>query len=86
MHSMPWSDQNVSAARSGTFRNAIRTNQNAASLLWPGAYPWVDLLDGYDGDTPSELERDQMNIYTVGVVFTDGFEWGDTAAWSATLP
>jgi hypothetical protein len=58
--------QSTSAARGGTFRDATRVNQNAARSLWPagsGNYPYIDLLDDYDGNAPSEDEKDQMNVY-----------------------
>jgi hypothetical protein len=58
--------QDSSAARSGTFRNATRTNQNAAASEWSGSYPYIDLLDSYNGDTPSDDEKNQMNVYVVG--------------------
>ena len=81
--------QNTSAARAGWFRSATRTNQNAAAATWPGgagAYPYIDLLDSYDGSTPSVDEMNQMNVYVAGAtVFADGFESGDTVAWSATI-
>jgi len=61
-----WGSQDSSAARSGTFRDATRTNQNAAAAVWPaGGYPYIDLLDGYDGSTPSNDEKNQMNAYVV---------------------
>jgi hypothetical protein len=61
-----WGAQDSSAARSGNFRNATRTNQDAADALWPGgSYPYIDLLDSYDGDIPSDDERNQMNAYVV---------------------
>ncbi len=81
--------QDSSAARAGTFRNATRVNQNAAAAAWPGTYPWVDLLDGYDGDEPSPDEQSQMNVYLVGGsggIFADGFDGGTTGAWSSTSP
>jgi len=80
--------QDTSAARAGTFRNATRTNQNAAAASWPGgAYPYIDLLDSYDGNTPSADEISQMNVYAAAaVLFADGFESGDTSAWSRTVP
>jgi hypothetical protein len=56
----------TSAARNGTFRRATRNNQNAAELVWPGGsegYPYIDLLDAYDGSTPSDDEKNQMNVY-----------------------
>ena len=63
-----WDAQDVSAARAGIFRRATRTNQNAAAAVWPGGnYPYIDLLDSYDGDTPSEDERQQMNVFAVSV-------------------
>jgi len=60
-----WGTQNASAARSGTFRNATRINQNSAAANWSGTYPYMDLLDGYDGSTPSPDEQNQMNAYVV---------------------
>jgi len=85
---IPWPWQDVSAARAGMFRNATRTNQNSAAAEWPGgAFPYMDLLDSYDGDTPSDDEKNQMNVYLGGdAIFADGFESGDTSAWSATVP
>lgn len=53
----------LSAARNGTFRNATRTNQNSAAAKWPGTYPYIDILDGYNGSTPSTTEKNQMNVY-----------------------
>jgi hypothetical protein len=56
----------ASAARSGIFRNATRTNQNTAEAVWPGgseSYPYIDLLDTYDEDTPTNDEKNQMNVY-----------------------
>jgi hypothetical protein len=58
--------QGTSAARGGTFRSTTRANQNAAELVWPGgsgSYPYVDLLDTYDGSTPTDDEKNQMNVY-----------------------
>ncbi len=53
-----------SAARAGTFRNATRVNQNASAAVWPGGnYPYMDLLNSYDGSTPSADEQNQMNVY-----------------------
>ena len=61
-----WEQQDSSAARSGTFRSATRVNQNAAASQWAGgSYPYMDLLDDYDGDTPSDGEKNQMNVYVV---------------------
>jgi hypothetical protein len=59
-------DQNTSAAREGTFRSATRTNQNSAKLVWPGGsqyYPYIDLLEDYDGNTPTQAEKDQINVF-----------------------
>jgi hypothetical protein len=59
-------DSGTSAARKGTFRNATRNNQNAAEMMWPDGsegYPYMDLLDIYDGSTPSDDEKNQMNVY-----------------------
>ncbi len=62
-----WEPEATSAARGSTFRAATRVNQNAAEAAWPDAtYPWIDLLDDYDGATPSAAERDQMNAYVAG--------------------
>jgi hypothetical protein len=61
-----YANQDASAARAGVFRNATRTNQNAAAAKWPGTYPYIDLLDAYDGNTPSDTEKNQMNVYVVG--------------------
>lgn len=59
--------EDASAARAGIFRDATRANQNAAASVWPGGnYPYIDLLDSYDGDTPSDGEKNQMNAYVVG--------------------
>jgi hypothetical protein len=59
-----WGVQDSSAARSGTFRDATRANQNAAQAVWPGGgYPYMDLLDAYDGNVPSLNEKNQMNVY-----------------------
>jgi hypothetical protein len=63
---MTWDLNDVSAARAGIFRNATRTNQNAAASVWPGgSYPYIDLLDTYNGSTPSDDEKNQMNVYVV---------------------
>ncbi|NOZ05367.1 MAG: DUF362 domain-containing protein [Chloroflexi bacterium] len=63
-----YDSQDSSAARAGTFRDATRTNQNSASAVWPGgSYPYIDLLDGYDGNTPSNDEKNQMNVYVAAV-------------------
>jgi hypothetical protein len=62
-----WPDES-SAARGGSFRSATRANQNAAAANWPGgAYPYIDLLDSYNENTPSNAEKNQMNVYV-----TDG--------------
>jgi hypothetical protein len=61
-----YSNQNVSAARRGTFRRATRVNQNAAAAHWSGDYPYMDLSDAYDGDTPTSYEKNQLNVYVVG--------------------
>lgn len=56
----------------GIFRNATRTNHNASASLWPGRkYPYIDLLDNFDGDTPSEDERSQLNVYHPGGAVPD---------------
>jgi len=66
-----WGSQDSSAARGGEFRNATRTNQNAAAAVWPGgSYPYIDLLDDYDGSTPSNDEKNQMNVYVTGAGFS----------------
>jgi hypothetical protein len=63
-----WGSQDSSAARGGEFRNATRTNQNAAASVWPGgSYPYIDLLDDYDGSTPSNDEKNQMSVYVTAV-------------------
>ncbi|MBN1888430.1 MAG: DUF362 domain-containing protein [Thermoflexales bacterium] len=67
-----------SAARAGVFRNATRTNQNAAQAEWPGgsgSYPYIDLLDDYDGDSPSDDEKKQMNVYVVPSVTVTHSSW-----------
>ena len=64
---MPYITNDVSAARGGTFRSASRTNQNAAASNWSGTYPYMDLLDGYDGDVPTDDEKNQMNVYLASV-------------------
>jgi hypothetical protein len=57
-------DYNTSAARGGEFRDATRVNQNSAQLAWQvGAYPYIDLLDNYDGTTVSQAEKDQLNVF-----------------------
>ncbi|NOZ49110.1 MAG: DUF362 domain-containing protein [Chloroflexi bacterium] len=67
-----WDAQDSSAARAGTFRDATRTNQKAAALVWAdGSYPYIDLVDGYDGATPSEAEKNQMNVYVAANTATD---------------
>jgi hypothetical protein len=53
----------LSAARNGIFRNATRTNQNSAEAKWTGTYPYIDILDSYNGSTPSSTEKNQMNVY-----------------------
>jgi hypothetical protein len=58
--------QGTSAARAGVFRNTTLVNQNTAQQFWPdddGGYPYIVLLDGYDGSAPAEEERNQMNVY-----------------------
>jgi hypothetical protein len=63
---MTGNPNDVSAARGGIFRNASRTNQNATASVWPGgSYPYIDLLDSYNGSTPSDEEKNQMNVYVV---------------------
>ncbi len=65
---MSWGSQDSAAARGGEFRNATRTNQNAAASVWPGgSYPYIDLLDDYDGSTPSNDEKNQMSVYVTAV-------------------
>jgi hypothetical protein len=57
-------NKNTSAARGGVFRSATRVNQNSAQLAWQaGAYPYLDLLDNYDGTTVSQAEKDQLNVF-----------------------
>lgn len=61
-----WDPADSSAARGGIFRHATRTNQNIAQSMWPGgsdSYPYIDLLDSYDGDTPNDDEQNQINVY-----------------------
>ncbi len=54
----------ASAARAGMFRDATRVNQNAAEAAWTdGSYPYMDLLDAYDGDAPGDEEKSQINVY-----------------------
>jgi len=61
-----YSNQDASAARVGTFRSATRVNQNAAASAWSdGSYPYIDLLDSYDSNTPSNDEKNMMNVYVV---------------------
>jgi len=65
---IPYDADYSSAARGGTFRSATRINQNAAAAAWTGStYPYIDLIDTYDGNTPSNDEKNQMNVYVVGV-------------------
>jgi hypothetical protein len=93
--------QGTSAARSGTFRNTTRANQNAAELVWPGSsgsYPYIDLLDTYDGDTPTDDEKNQMNVYVTSpgassltLTSPDGGELWQTDSeyqieWTSTEP
>jgi hypothetical protein len=87
-----WDPQETSAARGGTFRSATRTNQNSARLVWPGgseSYPYIDLLDSYDGNTPSDDEKNQMNVYVVGETacepVTDIGITGPTVGFTNTL-
>jgi len=87
-----WDPQDTSAARGGTFRSATRTNQNAAASVWPGgsgSYPYIDLLDSYDGNTPSDDEKNQMNVYVVGDTacepVTDVGITGPTVGFTNTL-
>lgn len=57
-------DSKTSAARGGVFRSATRVNQNSAQSAWQvGAYPYMDLLDNYDGTAVSQAEKDQLNIF-----------------------
>lgn len=61
-----WDQADTSAARGGIFRRATRINQTVAKSVWPGGrqrYPYIDLLDSYDGSTPSDDEKNQMNVY-----------------------
>ena len=58
-----FSSQRTTAARSGVFRDSTRVIQNAAAANWSGSYPFMDLLDDYDENTPSPDEHDQMNVY-----------------------
>lgn len=63
---VPSEAQDASAARAGVFRSATRVNQNAAASKWSsGSYPYMDLLDSYDGNTPSANEKSQMNVYII---------------------
>ena len=87
-----WDPQETSAARGGTFRSATRTNQNSARSVWPGgsgSYPYIDLLDSYDGNTPSDHEKNQMNVYVVGETtcepVTDVGITGPTVGFTNTL-
>ncbi len=82
--------QVASAARAGTFRDATRVNQNSAELVWPGgAYPYMDLLDSYDGDTPSDDEANQMNVYLAGAnqcdALTEAAIEGPTVGFTETV-
>ncbi len=61
-----WDNADSSAARRGVFRSATRVNQNSAQATWPnGEYPYIDLLDGVDGNDPVVAEQNQMNVYVV---------------------
>jgi hypothetical protein len=56
----------TSAARGGIFRNTTRINQKTAKLLWPGgsgSYPFLDMVGDYDGSTPVDEEKNQLNVY-----------------------
>jgi hypothetical protein len=66
LHGVATSPDGTSAARAGTFRTATRTVQNVAQAVWPGTYPYIDLLDSYNGTTPSNAEKNQMNVYIAG--------------------
>ncbi len=61
----PW---DVSAARGGIFRTATRINQKAAQSAFGSGYSFIDLDAGYDGSTPSEAEKNQMNVHVVSSV------------------
>lgn len=57
-------DASTSAARGGVFRSATRVNQNSTQAAWQtGSYPYMDLLDSYDGATVSQAEKDQLNVF-----------------------
>jgi hypothetical protein len=47
----------------GDFRSASVVNQKAAKKTWGGAYPWVDFVADYYGNTPREDEKNQMNVF-----------------------
>ncbi len=84
-------NQDASAARNGTFRSATRVNQNSAAAVWPSAtYPYMDLLDAYNEDTPGAGEHDQMNVYVVNggtacVSVTGTTISGPAAGYTGTL-
>lgn len=47
-------------------RATTLVNQNSAEAVWPGSngpYPYIDLIDSYEGTTPSPDEISQMNVY-----------------------
>lgn len=43
-----------------------------SASVWPGgsgSYPYIDLLDSYDGNTPSDDEKNQMNVYDEWIIY-----------------
>jgi hypothetical protein len=60
---VPTDPDDSSLARAGNFRNASLVNQKAAKNNWDGAYPYVDFLEGYSGNTPLPEEKNQMNVF-----------------------
>lgn len=60
---LPITNGNTTAARSSTFRDATRINENAARLVWPGgSFPYIDITDA-DPSSPLTAEKNQMNVY-----------------------
>lgn len=60
---VPDSPQDSSAARGGVFRSATRVNQKAAKAAYGLGYPYMDYESGYNGDTPSDTEKNRMNVH-----------------------
>ncbi|HQP43600.1 MAG TPA: hypothetical protein PLV66_07995 [Thermoanaerobaculales bacterium] len=65
---------------------AIQGGQTVRAMMGDVPAGHVDLLTWITSEADPDLTNDFLVTRVSFGVFTDGFESGDTAAWSATVP